>query len=79
MRLISMRKGRTSAFKGFAVAALAAAISVAATGVAFADNIQDNIVDTGTGVSLVAGSSTGGTANIRVVGNGSDGPVTDAG
>jgi hypothetical protein len=73
MRLISMGNGRTSACKGFAVAALVAAISVAFTGVAYADNIQDSIVDTGTGISLVAGSATEGTATIRVVGNGDGG------
>jgi hypothetical protein len=79
MRLISMGRSRTSARKGFAVATVAAAISIASTGVAYADNIQDNIVDTGTGVSLVAGSSTGGTATIRVVGNGNDSGDNDLG
>jgi hypothetical protein len=79
MRLISTGRSRTSARKGFAVAALAAAISVASTGVAYADNIQDNIVDTGTGVSLLAGSASGGTATIRVIGNGNDSGDDDLG
>jgi hypothetical protein len=56
-------------------AALAAVpLTVAAgVGVAHADNIQDSIVDSGTGVVLVAGSSTPGTATIRLVGNNAQG------
>ncbi|MGH3336764.1 MAG: hypothetical protein ACRDOZ_13150, partial [Nocardioides sp.] len=50
-----------------------AAMSMAFVGVAYADNIQDDIVDTGTGVTLVAGSVDGGTATIRVIGTGGDG------
>jgi hypothetical protein len=42
-------------------------------GVAHADNIQDTIDDTGTGVTLVAGSDVSGSAAIRVIGNNSAG------
>ena len=63
-----------------AVAALAAGLVVAGSGAAWADNIQDDIVDVGAGVSLVAGDSTSsGTAKIRVVANNSDGSTTDPG
>src|SRR5215208_2564678 len=51
----------------------------ASAGIARADNITDDIVDSGTGVTLVAGSSTGGVAKIRVIGNGADGTLSDAG
>lgn len=57
-----------------AIAALAALpLSVAAMGVAHADNIQDTIADTGSGVTLIAGSSTEGSAAIRLIGNSSVG------
>ena len=48
---------------------MTAAGTLVLSGVAFADTLQDTIADTGTGVSLVAGSSTSGSAGIRVVGN----------
>ena len=54
-------------------AVLTAAGMLLLGGVAHADNIQDTIADTGTGVTLVAGSSTSGSAAIRVVGNNSAG------
>jgi hypothetical protein len=38
-------------------------------GVAHADTLQDTIADTGTGVTLVAGSEASGSAAIRVIGN----------
>jgi hypothetical protein len=62
-------------------AALAAVplIVASGTGIAMADNIQDSITDDGAAVTLVAGSTSGGTATIRVVGNNSDGEVTDPG
>ncbi|CCG01894.1 PxKF domain-containing protein [Blastococcus saxobsidens] len=62
-----------------AVAGLTAGLVVAGGGIAWADNIQDDIVNSSTGVTLVAGSATGGTANIKVIGNNSDGAVTDPG
>lgn len=62
-----------------AVAGLTAGLLIAGGGIAQADNIQDTIEDAGTGVSLVAGSTTGGTAAIKVVGNNSDGATTDPG
>jgi len=55
------------------MAATALAVSTVAvvgvSGVAHADILQDTIADTGTGVTLVAGSTTSGSAAIRVVGN----------
>ena len=62
-----------------AVTALTVGLIAAGGGIAYADNIQDDIVDSGAGVTLIAGSSTAGTANIKVVGNNSDGAVTDPG
>jgi hypothetical protein len=53
--------------------ALSAAAVLAAGGIAHADNIQDTITDTSTGVTLVAGSGAAGTAAIRLVGNSSAG------
>jgi hypothetical protein len=38
-------------------------------GIAHADTLQDTIADTGTGVTLVAGSAVSGSAAIRVIGN----------
>lgn len=52
-----------------ALTTMTAAGALVMTGVAVADTVQDTIADTGTGVSLVAGSSTSGTAAIRVIGN----------
>ncbi|MHA6668504.1 PxKF domain-containing protein [Homoserinimonas sp. A447] len=51
---------------------------VATGGIAHADNIQDTIADTGTGVTLVAGAATGASAGIRLIGNNSGGD-TDPG
>lgn len=62
-----------AAFAGLGAVALAL-VSVPA----FADNIQDSIVDADDSVTLTAGSSTGDTATIRVVGNSSAGD-TDSG
>ena len=58
--------------------AVGTALSLVFGGVALADNIQDDIEDSGS-VTLVAGSKAGGTASIRVVGNSSDGATTDSG
>jgi hypothetical protein len=69
--VISTRRRQLFRRAGATLAA-STALSLVFGGVALADNIQDSIVDSGS-VSLVAGSSTGGTATIRVVGNGSDG------
>ncbi|HET7069122.1 MAG TPA: PxKF domain-containing protein [Nocardioides sp.] len=53
-----------------AVLATTSVIGVLAlSGIAVADNIQDTIADTGTEVTLVAGSGVSGTASIRVVAN----------
>lgn len=52
-----------------ALTAVTAAATLALGGLAFADTLQDTIDDTGTGVSLVAGSLTSGTAAIRLIGN----------
>jgi hypothetical protein len=60
------------------IAATSGVLALVSSGVALADNIQDTIADTGTGVSLVAGSGTSGTAGIRLVGNSSAGD-TDPG
>jgi len=65
--------------RGAATVAAGTALALVFGGVAHADNLQDNIVDTTGGVTLVAGSSTGGIATIRVVGNNSDGATTDPG
>src|SRR4051794_13752763 len=55
---------------GSGIGTTAAAITVVSVltigGLAQADTITDNIVDTGTGVTLTAGSSTTGTANIML-------------
>lgn len=56
-----------------ALTALTSALTLSLGGVAVADNIQDTIADDGTGVELVAGSSTGGTATLRVIATGGDG------
>src|SRR5690348_3433951 len=55
--------------KPTAVAAAATAMTLAFSGVALADTIQDTIADTGTGVTLVAGSGVSGSGAIRLVGN----------
>jgi len=55
------------------VTAVTSALTLTLGGVALADNIQDSIEDGGTAVTLVAGSSTSGTATIRLVGNNSGG------
>lgn len=68
--------------RAFRTTAIAAGVSVAlagAMGVAHADNIQDTIADNGAGVTLVAGSSTPGSAAIRLIGNNNDGETTDPG
>jgi hypothetical protein len=52
---------------------LTTAAVLALGGVAHADNIQDTIEDTGTGVTLVAGSGISGTASIRLNDNSSGG------
>jgi hypothetical protein len=74
MNLRKTRAGRACALAGMAMVA-----TLASSGIAYADNIQDNIVDTGDGVTLEAGSDTGGTATVRVVGNNADGTTTDTG
>ena len=51
---------------------------VATGGIAHADNIQDTIADSGTGITLVAGAATGASAGIRLIGNNSGGD-TDPG
>jgi hypothetical protein len=43
--------------------------AMALSGIAAADTLQDTIADTGTGVTLVAGSGVSGSAAIRVIGN----------
>jgi hypothetical protein len=43
--------------------------AMALSGVAAADTLQDTIADTGTGVTLVAGSGVSGSAAIRLIGN----------
>lgn len=53
------------------VTTLSAAAVLGFAGLAHADNIQDTIADNGTGVALVAGSSTAGTAAISLIGNNS--------
>lgn len=73
-----MRLSRNT-HRAMALVSAAGAATLALSGVAYADNIQDDIVDTGTGVVLVAGSPGTATANIRVVGNNSDGATTDPG
>jgi hypothetical protein len=52
---------------------MTAAGTLAMTGVAFADTLQDTITDTTSGISLVAGSATGATAGIKLVGNNAQG------
>jgi hypothetical protein len=49
--------------------ALTAVGALALSGVASADTLQDTIADTGTGVTLVAGSATSGSGAIRLIGN----------
>ena len=78
MRLDHLVSGRGWGRRGFAVTSLVTAMSVAFAGVAYADNIQDTI-DGSASVALVAGSPTGGTASVRVVGNNSDGSTRDEG
>jgi hypothetical protein len=58
-------------FAGRAAATVAAgsALALAFSGVALADTLQDTIADTGTGVTLVAGSGVSGNAAIRLIGN----------
>jgi len=56
---------------GSSILALTTASVLAIGGVAYADNIQDTIADTGTGVTLVAGSGSSGTAGIKLIGNNS--------
>jgi hypothetical protein len=68
----------TRALRALTVTGTAAVLAVAASGIAFADNIQDTIADSGTGVTLVAGSSISGSAAIKLVGNSSSGD-TDPG
>jgi hypothetical protein len=51
--------------------ALTAVGALSFSGIAFADNIQDTIADTGTGVTLVAGSATSGSGAIKLIGNSS--------
>jgi hypothetical protein len=68
-----MRATKRWGGRGTTAAALAGVAVLALGGVAHADNIQDTIADTGTGVTLVAGSATTGSAAIRVVGNSSAG------
>jgi hypothetical protein len=50
-------------------AALTASGMLALGGIAHADTLQDTIADTGTGVTLVAGSGVSGSAAIRLIGN----------
>ena len=69
---------RTSARRTTVLLTAAVATLLATSGVAVADNIQDSIEASGA-VTLEAGSATGGTASIRVVGNNSDGTTTDQG
>src|SRR4051812_6256547 len=65
--------------RALALTSMTAVATLALSGIAYADNIQANIVGTGAGISLVAGSADTATASIRVVGNGNDGPTTDPG
>lgn len=64
-------------------AAVAGALATTALGLApqaFADNIQDDVLEADNqAITLVPGSATGVTANIRVVGNNADGTTTDPG
>jgi hypothetical protein len=62
------RLGRISR-RGFGTVAAGSALALAFGGVAVADTLQDTIADTGTGVTLVAGSSTSGSAGIRLIAN----------
>jgi hypothetical protein len=68
-----MNQIRKLAGRGTAITALAAAAVLSVGGLAYADNIHDTIADTGTGVTLVAGSGISGSAAIRVIGTGGDG------
>lgn len=54
------------------VATMTVVGAMALSGVAFADNIIDDIVDDGAGVTLVAGSSVGGVGRIKLVATGGD-------
>jgi hypothetical protein len=79
MRLDHLVSGRSWGRRGFAVTSLVAAMSVTFAGVAYADNIQDGITAPGAAVTLLAGSSTGGSTTVRVVGNNSDSGDNDLG
>ena len=78
MRLVNLRSGGSWGRRAFAVTSLVAAMSMTFAGVAYADNIQDSIDGAGI-VALVAGSPTGGTAGVRVIGNGDGGAPSDPG
>lgn len=64
-------------------AAVAGALATAALGLApaaFADNLQDDVLEADNqAVTLTPGSAAGVAANIRVVGNNADGTTTDPG
>lgn len=74
-----MRTKGTFARRAATLTAVTAAATLGVAGIAHADNIQDTIADTSSGVTLVAGSTATGTASIRVVGNNADGGTTDPG
>jgi hypothetical protein len=74
-----MRISSRNTRRAMALVSVAGVATVALSGIAYADNIQDDIVDTGAGVLLVAGSPGTATANLKVVGNSSDGATTDPG
>ena len=69
----AMHRAPTSTFRARArtlfIAFVAGGLFLAGGGLAVADTLQDTIADTGTGVTLVAGSGISGNAAIRVVGN----------
>ncbi len=74
-----MKRALTRTGMAGAVAGLTLASVLGTSLVAYADNIQDNITDNvASALQLVAGSSTGATAQIRLVGNNS-GTDTDPG
>ncbi len=64
-------------------AAVAGALATTTLGLApqaFADNIQDDVLEADNqAITLVPGSATGVSANIRVIGNNADGTTTDPG
>lgn len=64
-----MRTSLIWARRASVLTACTAVGGLALSGVAVADTLQDSIDDSGTAVSLVAGSATSGVASIRVVGN----------